>query len=78
MMKERFYKSMQALSWVCVQLGQCAAKMWPQFLEMEDKVVLERISASDKVSLKFGEVEVAPTTKDQLVSVLMTKLIRSL
>ena len=49
---------------VCVQLGQCAAKMWPQFLEMEDKVVLERIFTSDKVSLKFGEVEVAPTTKD--------------
>ena len=63
-MKEPFFKFMQALRWVCVQLGQCAAKMWPQFLEMEDKVVLERIFASDKVSLKFGEVEVAPTTKD--------------
>ena len=61
-----WFRSMQALCWVCVsvQLGQCAAKMWPQFLEMEDKVVLERIFTSDKVSLKFGEVEVAPTTKD--------------
>ena len=32
-MKEPFFKFMQALRWVCVQLGQCAAKMWPQFLE---------------------------------------------